>query len=71
MMTSNQDGSYFDVASNSFVDNSRGYRGVPIPAPPRRARRGTRDGSKKTLASGISHPSYTQQSVPHGHRMRS
>ena len=68
MMTSGQDGSYFDVASNSFVDNSRGYRGGPIPAPPRRARRGNRDGSKKTLALGISHASRTQHSMPQGHQ---
>ena len=54
MMTSGQDGSYFDVASNSFVDAGRGYRSAPIPAPPRRARRGGRHGSRKNLAnSGV------------------
>ncbi len=54
MMTSGQDGTYFDVASNSFVDAGRGYRSAPIPAPPRRARRGGRNGSRKNLAnSGV------------------
>lgn len=51
MMTSGQDGTYFDVASNSFMDSGRSCRGVPIPPPPRRARRGSRQGSKKTLAT--------------------
>lgn len=51
MMTSGQDGTYFDVASNTFVDAGRGYRGVPIPAPPRRARRGGRMGSRKSLGT--------------------
>lgn len=50
-MTSGQEGAYFDVASNSFWDSSRGFRSVPIPAPPRRSRRGSRHGSKKTLAT--------------------
>ncbi|CAL5228112.1 g11188 [Coccomyxa viridis] len=51
MMTSGQDGTYFDVASDSFVDAGRGYRSAPIPAPPRRARRGGRNGSRKSLAN--------------------
>lgn len=50
-MKSGQEGAYFDVASNSIWDSSRGFRGVPIPAPPRRSRRGSRHGSKKTLAT--------------------
>ena len=55
-MTSGQEGAYFDLASNSFWDSSRGFRGVPIPAPPRRSRRGSRHGSKKTLATSGWHP---------------
>lgn len=51
MMTSGQDGTYFDVASNTFMDAGRGYRGVPIPAPPRRSRRGGRNGSRKSLGT--------------------
>ena len=51
MMTSGQDGSYFDVASNSFMDAGRGYTSASIPAPPRRARRGGRHGNAKNLAT--------------------